>query len=102
MEKIPCANTVENWASKLGLYGIENAPGNLKNQSVCVVMDESLKVSGQRVLLLLLIPSNKKEQGALNQVDVEIGYLGGNKTWTGESVQQQVKALLGLEAITTF
>lgn len=93
-EKIPCANTVENWVSKLGLHGIQNAPSRLKGQPVCVVMDESLKVSGERVLLLLLSSSRKKQQGALRQPDVEVGYLSGNKTWTGESIEQQVSALL--------
>lgn len=94
LEKIPCANTIENWVSKMGLFGIENAVTKVAGKEVCLMMDESLKLSNERVLLMLLTPSKRVKEGPLNHRDVEVGYLGGKKTWTGQSIQEQINDLI--------
>jgi len=92
-EKTPCANTIENWVAKMGLSLIKNAGAKVKEE-VCLIIDESLKLGSERVLLTLLTPSTKRKQGALSHSDVEVGYLGGKKSWTGEKIKEQISELI--------
>lgn len=54
--KTPCYNTVENWVKKLGLavYQEDKPFGNMK---YAAVVDESIAVNGQKLLLTLGIPA---------------------------------------------
>lgn len=97
--KIPCANTVENWVSKMGLHGIENAVAKAGCGEVCLMMDESLKPGNERVLLFLLAPSKRTGEGCLAHTDVDVCYLGGKKSWTGDGTRGQVDGLIGQGAV---
>ena len=91
--RIPCANTFENWVSKMGLYRLENGWQNLDSKEVCLIIDENLKVSNEKVLLILVSCSQKAKTGPLKHQDVEVFFLAGQKTWTGLKIEQQVEEL---------
>ncbi len=100
--RIPCANTIENWVSKMGLYHIEHALNSkaLSGKTLSLIIDESLNTSNERILLILILPSERtKGQGALNYEAVSVLYLGAAKSWTGEKIQTQIEALLEHEVV---
>ncbi len=95
-EKIPCANTVENWVSKMGLYSIMKSVEKLKKVSdqVCLIIDENLRLGNERMLLFLLVPYEKQKDSALNYEDVEVVYMCGKKSWTGEGIENEVTKII--------
>lgn len=93
MTRLPCANTIENWVSKMGYYCIENAGQGLPGKEVCLVMDESIKQGNERILLLLITPWHKEKEEALAYKDVRVCYLGGKSSWTGEKIKEEVEKI---------
>lgn len=59
--KVPCYNTIENWVKKLGL-SIYQDEQPYKDKKFAMVVDESIAINGQKLLLTLAIPS--EHQGA--------------------------------------
>ena len=47
---IPCANTIQNWTSKLGLNALKNIDKTYLGEDICVVVDESIQI-GSSILL---------------------------------------------------
>jgi len=94
LSRIPCANSIENWVGKLGYNCLRDVGQGLDNQSYCLIMDESIKCGNERTLLMLLAPAQKVGDSALRYEDVEILYLGGKSSWTGEKIEQQVRHLV--------
>lgn len=94
LRKLPCANTVENWVSKMGYYCIGHAQESLPSKEVCLILDESIKQGNERVLLLLITPWKKEKQGALCYNDVRVCYLGGKSSWTGEKIKEEVEKIV--------
>lgn len=93
LRRLPCANTVENWVSKMGYYYMEHAQESLPSKEVCLILDESIKQGNERVLLLLITPWEKEKQAALGYNDVRVCYLGGKSSWTGEKIKEEVEKI---------
>ena len=58
--KVPCYNTVENWMKKLGLSVYENDRTPCRGGKYAVVVDESIFINSEKLLLLLGIPARHK------------------------------------------
>ena len=58
--KVPCYNTVENWMKKLGLSVYENDRTPCRGGKYAVVVDESIFINSEKLLLLLGIPACHK------------------------------------------
>lgn len=58
--KVPCYNTVENWMKKLGLSVYENDRTPCRGGKYAVVVDESIFINSEKLLLLLGIPATTK------------------------------------------
>lgn len=61
--KVPCYNTVGNWVKKLGLSVYQDEQP-CKDKKFAMVVDESIAINGQKLLLTLAIPS--EHQGPTN------------------------------------
>ena len=59
--KSPCYNTVENWIKKLGL-SVYQDDQPCKGKKFAMVMDESIAINGQKLLLALAIPSERQDR----------------------------------------
>jgi hypothetical protein len=94
IKKLPCANSIENWVSKIGLYCIENTAENMVSNECCLILDESMSQGNERILLMLLTPFQKERTEALNYKDVTICYLGGQSSWTGEKIKAEVEKII--------
>ena len=47
---VPCANTIQNWTSKLGLNALKNIDKTYLGEDICVIVDESIQI-GSSILL---------------------------------------------------
>lgn len=91
LSKLPCANTIQNWTSKMGLYSLQNLDNQIDAKEVSLVIDESIRLGKEKLLLILISPLNKKTKQALSAQDVAIGFMGGRNSWPGVDIAQVVK-----------
>lgn len=99
MEKIPCANSIENWVSKMGYYCIKNVSESLGCKEHCLILDESINKGNERTLLMLLTAFDRQKEQPLTFEDVRVCYLSGQTSWTGEQIKTEVTQLMEQEDV---
>lgn len=88
--KAPCYNTVENWVKKLGL-SVYQDDQPCKVKKFAMVVDESIAINGQKLLLTLGFPS--EHQGRpLRHEDVTVLDMSVSKSFNGDDVQDRIEA----------
>ena len=91
--KLPCQNSIQNWVSKLGLFRMENFCTSLAGQSVSLLIDESIRLGQEKLLLILSVPFEKLSEACLRMKDVKVIYMKGSTSWTGEKIRQVIEKL---------
>ena len=87
---IPCYNSIENWVKKCGLHVYETASEPLQNTQYAQIVDESMMIGSEKLLLTIGIPA--KHQGRpLNCTDANILGMAVAKSWNGEGVENELK-----------
>jgi hypothetical protein len=87
---IPCYNTIENWIKKCGLKVYETAGTPLQNVDYAGVVDESMMIGSEKLLLTLGVPA--EHQGRpLNCSDVCVLDIAIADSWNGEGVATQLR-----------
>lgn len=86
---IPCYNTIENWVKKSGLAISSNAYDSVKGSNYSLIVDESITVGDQK-LLLQLGTSPTHPNHSLKHNDVQVLGLSVSNSWTGENVQKEI------------
>lgn len=102
-ERIPCEQTLQNWVSKVGYYNIKNSDTKRFGKEVALIIDESVRVGSQKLFLALLIPFNKgfekKSSQDLSFEDVQVFYLQGSESWTGDKIEKALKKELDKQGL---
>lgn len=88
--KVPCYNTVENWVKKLGL-SVYQDDQPCKDKKFAMVIDESIAINGQKLLLSLAIPSEHQGRPVRHE-DVTILDMSVSKSFNGNDVQGRIEA----------
>ena len=91
ISKLPCANSVENWVSKMGYFLLQTPDNRLVEDDVCLIVDESAGVGSEKVLMILACPAKKSKEGPLDFKQTSVCYMRGQKSWTGEQIAQALK-----------
>lgn len=87
---VPCYNTVENWVKKCGLKVYETSGGSLQNIDYAEIIDESMMIGSEKLLLTLGVPA--EHQGRpLNCGDVCVLDIAIADSWNGEGVATQLR-----------
>lgn len=94
IERHACANTIQNWVSKTGLHRLENYENELYDKKVCFIIDESIRLGNEKLLLILACRADKENEEALNYQDVEVCYMKGSESWTGEAIKEAIEEVL--------
>jgi len=89
----PCANTIQNWVSKMGLYEQESLESELVKQDVILIVDESIRIGQHKQLLILSTPYERQQKGSLCYTDVDVLYFGGRKSWDAVQINEVVEDL---------
>lgn len=90
-KRIPCANTIQNWVSKVGLFVLRSAPQRLCQQPISLIIDESIRLGKEKLLLVLACPWHKAKAGFLRFTDVEVLYMQGANSWRGKAIAKQIR-----------
>ena len=87
--KVPCYNTIENWVKKLGLSVYQDEQP-CKDKNFAMVVDESIAINGQKLLLTLAIPSEHQNR-PIRHEDVTILDISVSKGFNGDDVQGRIE-----------
>ena len=93
LNRIPCANTVQNWVSKMGLFFIEDLENELVGKQVSLIIDESIRLGQEKLLLILCVPFEKQSEGGLRFEDVQVIYMKGSISWNGAKIAEVLTEL---------
>lgn len=86
--KSPCCNTVENWIKKLGL-SVYQDDQPCKGKKFAMVMDESIAINGQKLLLALAIPSEHQDRPVKHE-DVTVLNMTIGANFKGEDIENKI------------
>lgn len=86
--KSPCNNTVENWIKKLGL-SVYQDDQPCKGKKFAMVMDESIAINGQKLLLALAIPSEHQDRPVKHE-DVTVLNMTVGANFKGEDIENKI------------
>lgn len=86
--KSPCYNTVENWIKKLGL-SVYQDDQPCKGKKFAMVMDESIAINGQKLLLALAIPSEHQDRPVKHE-DVTVLNMTVGANFKGEDIENKI------------
>lgn len=87
--KIPCYNTVENWMKKLGLSVYENDRKPCPGKKYAMVIDESIMINREKLLLILGIPAEHQGR-AVKHEDVTVIGMEVNHNFTGDDINGKI------------
>lgn len=88
---IPSRNTIENWVKKCGL-DIYNSPKNSRElDKYAMVVDESMVIGSEKLLLRLGVPAQHKE-APLSAQDVSILDIAVSSSWNSERLKSRLSA----------
>lgn len=87
--KVPCYNTVENWMKKLGLSVYENDCQPTENK-FAVIIDESIMVNQEKLLLLLGIPADHLGR-PIRHEDVTVISMKAGGNFNGDDIKQEIE-----------
>ena len=86
--KSPCYNTEENWIKKLGL-SVYQDDQPCKGKKFAMVMDESIAINGQKLLLALAIPSEHQDRPVKHE-DVTVLNMTVGANFKGEDIENKI------------
>ena len=87
--KVPCYNTVENWVKKLGLSVYQDEQP-CRDKKFAMVVDESIAINGQKLLLTLAIPSEHQNR-PIKHEDVTVLDMSVSNGFNGDDVQSRIE-----------
>ena len=91
--EVPCYNTIENWVKKLGL-SVYQDDKPCKGEKYAMVMDESIAINGQKLLLALAIPSDHQRRPTKHE-DVTVLEMSVGPKFNGKDIQKKVQSAAG-------
>ena len=89
--KTPCYNTIENWVKKCGLDTYEKAGESLQTINYAQIIDESMMIGSEKLLLTLGVPAQHQGQ-PLTFNDINVLNIAVAQSWDGEKIGTQIKA----------
>lgn len=92
LSRYPCANTVQNWVSKMGYFNLQQTE-ELGGKPVGLIIDESIRLGREKLLLILSVPWEKVQTGALQFKDVRVVQMVTKNSWNYEKIQNVLEEL---------
>lgn len=83
---VPCHTTIRSWLKKMGLDIIKNKGKNI-DEAYAIIMDASISVNDQQLLLALKVPADHTGK-ALTHNDEEVVGLAVSNSWTADKVKE--------------
>lgn len=87
--ELPSHTEISNWAQKSGLATYIESGDKLKGMEYCGILDESITVGKQKLLLTLAAPATPPGH-PLRHEDVEVLGIAVAPSWNGDSIKEEV------------
>jgi hypothetical protein len=85
LEAIPCANSIGNWVKKGGYDIYKRTPANI-DKNYAVVIDESMMLGSEKMMLSLCMEAEKTNDKALNSTDVNVIDISVSDKWNSTKI----------------
>lgn len=86
IKDIPSPNSIKNWVLKAGYSLYEESSESFKTEDYAEIIDESMMIGSEKLLLTLGIKSNKKDDIPMTKRDVEILDISIRSSWNSENI----------------
>lgn len=90
LERIPCANSIENWVKKTGYNIYHRTPKKFKKKEYAEIIDESMMLGSEKMLLTLGVEAEKRSDEALKHNDVKVLDISVAEKWNSETVKTKL------------
>jgi hypothetical protein len=87
LERIPCANTIENWVKKSGYEVYHHCCCPAPEKEYAVIADESMMLGSEKMMLILGVDANKENDKALTQNDISVLDISVASSWNSSSIK---------------
>lgn len=91
LQEIPCPNSVENWIKKSG-YSIYSNPSLQTSENYGMIIDESIMLGSERMILNLGIKANKSTNKPLNYSDIEVLGIHVDSKWNSTQIARALRS----------
>jgi len=88
----PCFNSVENWIKKSGYSVYNNSQLKASAANYSMIIDESMMLGNQRMILNLGIRANKSTPNPLNYTDIEVIGIHVDTNWNASKITEALQA----------
>ena len=93
LEEIPCKNSIRGWVKKSGYYTYTHSELKSSKTPYAVIIDESMQIGTEKLLLSLGVPEAKTNKTALKINEVEVLDISVEKNWNGELISGKLKEI---------
>jgi hypothetical protein len=90
LDRIPCANTIENWVKKTGYHIYHTTPNEFADKEYAEIIDESMMLGSEKMLLTLGIEAEKKESKALQHKDIKVLDISVAAKWDSTTIKEKL------------
>jgi hypothetical protein len=87
---LPCHNSIKNWIEKSGYFIYTHSELKSSGASYGIIIDESMQVGDEKLLLTLGVQADKSKESALRLNDVEVLDMSVSRSWNGALVSVQL------------
>ena len=87
--EVPAYTTIGYWTQELGLSVYEDAPGRLRGTPYAIIVDVSMMIGSQKLLLILGAPATNGG-GAVCEKDLTVLGVYVAKSWNSKSVREAI------------
>lgn len=91
--KIPAYTTIGYWTQELGLSVYKESCGLLKGKRYALIVDESMMIGSEKLLLTLAIPADNRGS-VITEKDISIADISVAKSWNGDSIQEVLEKVV--------
>jgi hypothetical protein len=88
-DKLPSHATISDWMQKNGMGAYMEAGKDFSTEDYCEILDESIMVGGQKLMLTLGAEANPPGH-PLGHADVEVLRMAIAPSWNGDSVEKEI------------
>lgn len=86
MESIPAPNSIKNWVLKAGYSIYNETPNKLKDSKYALIVDESMMIGSEKLLLTLAVESAKTEGLTMSLNDTDIIDMSVEPSWNSKTI----------------
>lgn len=90
--EIPSYQSIENWLLKAGIVEYLDSCKKFKEEAYEIIIDESITVGSQKLLLILAAPA-KHKGNALRHKDVDVLAMAVSSAWKAGDIEKEIAKL---------